>query len=389
MSVKMPWYSEQLDKARIPSPRGHGHWFDVWAEQVFYADALANNKQVYTHTFQGVIDDEDAQACIAWVKERTRAIVHRNCKDAPIILVCVADDAVVDVHYNKSSRDFTVEMVATDASLIDDFHEFSKDRIKQRSEYSGEVYMLGEVRGDVRLYHLGHGGVPLERGNYAPKVIESYDKMVRELGAPTPRGGLALIDGSPGTGKTFFVRGLIEAIANAIFIYIPASMIEALDKPSFVPALLGVASENPGPKILVIEDADVLLVERKMDNVAALSTLLNITDGTFGDLIDLRVIATTNARRIEIDKAMQRKGRVLDKITIEALQPDHANDLTEKLLEGAKPKGNVRLRPWTREKLLGDVYDYAIEYGWQPPTRRKSSFHTMGDKSKDMINTFC
>ena len=53
-----------------------------------------------------------------------------------------------------------------------------------------------------------------------------------------------------------------------------------------------------------MEDADATLATRQIDNVGRLSDLLNMSDGILGEMADLRIIATTNAKSTEIDEAV-------------------------------------------------------------------------------------
>ena len=62
-----------------------------------------------------------------------------------------------------------------------------------------------------------------------------------------------------------------------------------------------------------------------------MAELLNATDGIWGDALNLRVIATTNARHCEIDPALLRPGRLCCRLAVGLLRPEHASRVFERL----------------------------------------------------------
>lgn len=47
-----------------------------------------------------------------------------------------------------------------------------------------------------------------------------------------------IIDGPPGSGKTYMVRGMVHDIPRAQFMVVPSSMAQALDGPEMLGMLL-------------------------------------------------------------------------------------------------------------------------------------------------------
>jgi len=216
-------------------------------------------------------------------------------------------------------------------------------------------------RGLVHVVTKGHcgftlrvatrAGLPIERDNYAPEVLTAYDRVVADLGEPSPAGRLVLLEGPPGTGKTHLVRGLIEAVSPATFVLLPAEMVESIDRPEL---MLDAAEsrDTRGPLIFVIEDADGCLVPRANDNMSAIRSLLNCTDGILGSAFDLRIIATTNARRFEIEPALLRAGRLSERISVDTLSRAQASRILARL--------TGETAPLAREPMvLADVYSEA------------------------------
>ena len=64
-------------------------------------------------------------------------------------------------------------------------------------------------------------------------------------------------------------------------------------------------------KVVILEDAESLLMQRASDNQVNLSNLLNISDGFLGEMLKLHVICTVNCPIDKIDPAILRPGRLV------------------------------------------------------------------------------
>jgi hypothetical protein len=84
-------------------------------------------------------------------------------------------------------------------------------------------------------------------------------------------------------------------------------------------------------KVVILEDAESLLMQRGADNQENLSNLLNISDGFLGEMLKLHVICTINCPMDKIDPAILRPGRLLAMREFVRLSPVQAA-----LLAGAK-----------------------------------------------------
>ena len=116
--------------------------------------------------------------------------------------------------------------------------------------------------------------------------------------------GLYLLHGQPGTGKTSFIKTILSRITNKA-IYITPGFADQLASPD----LIGVLMDHPG-SVLVIEDAETVLMKRQADNSNAVSNLLNLTDGFPADFLKLNIICTFNTKLDDIDPALLRGGRL-------------------------------------------------------------------------------
>lgn len=160
---------------------------------------------------------------------------------------------------------------------------------------------------NVHGLHLHDGPIPvcnIDLGlNYGDDFL-AKDVLVEEFIASN-ESGIILFHGEPGTGKSFYLKHLVQKSQRDI-IFLPNQMIDALTTPDFAEFML--KQKN---KTLLIEDAEDALLDRKENRFsAAVSTLLNLTDGLLGDAIKLKIICTFNMDIAEIDKAVMRKGRL-------------------------------------------------------------------------------
>src|SRR5690606_41754900 len=83
--------------------------------------------------------------------------------------------------------------------------------------------------------------------------------------------------------------------------------------------------------ILIIEDAEELVISRDNKQNSGLSFLLNLTDGLLRESLGIQIIATFNTDVRNIDKALLRKGRLSAIYEFKKLSVNRTNVLLEKL----------------------------------------------------------
>lgn len=150
-----------------------------------------------------------------------------------------------------------------------------------------------------------------------------YEDTVNLFKIDSP--GLILFSGPPGTGKSYFIRHLVDT-TNKKFVYISTDTAAVLSDPSFI----SFALENLSDCVLVIEDAECVLVDRQKSNHGACSTILNITDGIFGSILNTKILATINVDE-RIDSALLRKGRLLARVNFNPLNVEKSNKILARL----------------------------------------------------------
>jgi hypothetical protein len=157
--------------------------------------------------------------------------------------------------------------------------------------------------------------------------FREIDKLITTSLESNKKNGLILLHGKYGTGKTYYLRHLINSIGRK-FIYFPLNMIESLSSPSFLPFI----AEHQNA-VLILEDCESILVKRENGpgNSSALSNLLNIGDGLLADALNINVICTFNSGLKKIDDAILRKGRLIASYEFKELETVKAQQLSNSI----------------------------------------------------------
>jgi len=218
--------------------------------------------------------------------------------------------------------------------------------------FVSDKYVTHDDRGSLGLLFHGRNGFSTRDFTIPMPVIDfnlNYNKGFEEvnntiyLALSMQKGkGLVLLHGKPGTGKTTYIRYLINRL-NKNKIFIPPNLTEMLSDPGFIPFLM----DNPDC-VLFVEDAENVLRSREDgQNNQAVSNILNITDGLLSDCLNIQIVATFNTHLKNIDEALLRKGRLIAQYEFTSLKPDRAEMLADSL--------NVWLDD-TDDLTLADIY---------------------------------
>lgn len=185
--------------------------------------------------------------------------------------------------------------------------------------------------------------------------FRSVDREIRAA-IDEKRSGLILLHGTPGTGKTSYVKALMSGYVDTKFIFVPNDFVGDLLKPDFVTFLI--KQKNA---ILVIEDAEKIIISRdKHESNSVVSTILQLTDGLFSDYLNIKVICTFNTDVSKVDKALFRKGRLIAFYEFNALSVAK----TKALLNGHANAVNQGM-------TLAEIYHFAkTDYSEQGKKKR-------------------
>ncbi len=337
-----------------------------WAEGAFVKRAISSNKTLYEISLEGCNDPE----ILSSLKKEFEDIIGTNIvqtyydtgKKRSYFRKYVWDDGLMTV---SDSKDDWLDISGTtlDKEIFEKIISLFEGKLKPRASNKGVVYMLGKTATGLELFNIGKGGVEFDEINYTDSVVKGYRRLVADFKSKSPSGRLGILSGPPGSGKTYLIRALLEEV-SACFVMIPATMVDAIGSPDIIPHMLKIKEANPGYSIVfIIEDGDRVLLKRGMDNVSAISTLLNVTDGILGDLVDLRVLVTTNEKTVKVEPALLRPGRISARVDVGFIDSDKAYAIYHKLM------GNMNVAPEWEDKnkiTLSTVYQKARENGWLP-----------------------
>ena len=124
--------------------------------------------------------------------------------------------------------------------------------------------------------------------------------------------GIHLLRGDPGTGKTSFIRYLVEMLRTTHrFYFLPSYEYARVGNGTLIEFLHDERDEHRNLQfVVVMEDAEAVLMPRKVDTGFSVSAMLNLTDGLLGEGLNLQFICTVNCEIAELDPAIVRPGRL-------------------------------------------------------------------------------
>ena len=135
--------------------------------------------------------------------------------------------------------------------------------------------------------------------------------------------GIILLHGEKGTGKTNYLKWLTRQV-NSKFVFVPINMIGHISSPAFIGDLI----DNKG-SILVIEDCEQYIQDRRGSDTSIVSPLLQLTDGFLSDIVNIKIIATFNDDSAKVDPALKREGRLIAEYEFDKLKAPKVSALTD------------------------------------------------------------
>ena len=192
--------------------------------------------------------------------------------------------------------------------------------------------------------------------HYGPDAVEFDRKLVNVL--RTENGGATILHGPAGTGKTSYIRSLMGKLCQTHrFYYLPMNAMRFLAEPDVVNFWLR-EDRRAGPdvkKVVVLEDAEDILMQRAVDNCKQASVLLNVADGLLGDFLQLHLLCTVNAPIEKLDPAVVRPGRLLAYREFRRLNVEQARRIATARGITLPPQPDYSLAEIYRQPAAGDM----------------------------------
>lgn len=224
----------------------------------------------------------------------------------------------------------------------------------EKNEYNEMTLTPHKVKGfDLNIHE-----------NYNDDFLLSHDKIEKWLTDFSIKNNkLVLLHGDPGSGKTNYIKYLLNRDDGLKKIYIPPYFVQSMADPAFFPVI-----RKEKDSLLIIEDAEKVLINREesSDN-SVISILLNICDGIMADVLNFKIIATFNTDEDKIDPALKRRGRMFLKHNFGALTEQKTENLFKKLYGDNKP-------PKPR-MTLAEIYNDENDFSPKPEKRKMGFIH--------------
>ncbi len=239
--------------------------------------------------------------------DKTLVILKNNC------LVEFDDDYCEILHHGND-----VTFLEDVTQLVNKF----KERQKRQPQ---EINLIVQNKHglDLKAIEIKRTKLDLDLF-YEDEFAETDDVITKRLNKNNDK-GIILLHGLPGTGKTTYLRYLIGKIKKRV-LFLSPSVAGNLMNPDFIELLI----DNPNT-VLIIEDAENIIMDRKYESSSSVSNLLNISDGLLADFLNVQLICTFNSALTMVDSALMRKGRLIAKHEFGKLSVEKAQRLSDHL----------------------------------------------------------
>lgn len=211
-------------------------------------------------------------------------------------------------------------------------YEYANELVKVFAAYKAPQK---EEDFEINIITANSNGLDLKQLDIKPTVLDvdlyyndnfkTIDDTIKQRLAKENDKGIILLHGLPGTGKTTYLRHLIGNLKKKV-LFVSPSVAGNLMNPEFIDLLI----DNPNA-VLIIEDAENIIMDRKANNSSSVSNLLNISDGLLSDCLNVQIICTFNSSLHLIDSALLRKGRLIAKYEFDKLSIEKSQRLSDSL----------------------------------------------------------
>jgi len=331
-----------------------------WIKQLLSLRALRGAGAVYDFSLHGrpMVSIQEFMSAVATLGGR---VIEENVFDMTSVSAdeelsfkrqtIVWENGVARFHCTKERAEFFIFSLSK--ALVEKAVEITNTLIADYVKSDGRVFVLVQTMKGIEFESIGIAAKVFEESNYKQEVVDGYRHVVKDLTNNDPCGRIVIFDGVPGTGKTYMVRALLHDVPDAMFLLVSADLVASLASPGIVKSIIKHRQGSTGPTVFIVEDADSVLAKRGNDNMSSVSAVLNLSDGILGNLLDLRIVATTNVSRDELDEAILRASRLCRRIEVPPL--DYARAVTCLTRLG----GDTTLLNDTKEYSLGELYRLA------------------------------
>jgi len=304
-----------------------------------------------------------------YVEDKGGRLIYREIRGVGDQTIYLWKDGILDLTVSGSY--VSVQVMSHDQKFVEEIRDYFKP-MWLPAEKKGHIYAIVRQGMHLGLNSIGNAGIPLVADNYTKKVQDDYRFAINDLNSESPSGRIVIMRGPAGTGKTHLIRAMLLQVPDAMFVLISPEVVTNLAGPELLPLLMNYRGGSTGPIVLVLEDADRCLVTRADENMSLIQSLLNLGDGILGSLLDIRIVATTNADELKMEPAIMRPGRLSKMLDVNHVDFETATSIFTRLLPGlAMPEVLKKNNPHNPLKMtLAEVYSLARQNGWKASPRK-------------------
>ena len=309
----------------------------AWRISDIYGSDFLNIQTLYLYRFRKIpamawIGGISVDECLGYLRNNYADRIVDNYQssvygkesgelETGISYVVLAGKTIIELSYG-------VVQIAYDLDNAIEINALAKVLGSFREKTKAEVFEINIItrRNDgLVLKPLTINPMLLDVGLYYNDDFAEVDKVISERLAAKNDKGIVLLHGLPGTGKTTYLRSLVGSLAKRV-LFVSPSVAANLSNPEFIDLLLDYPNS-----ILVIEDAENIMRDRKLDSGSSVSNLLNLSDGLLSDCVSVQIICTFNSSLDQVDSALMRKGRLIARYDFGKLSVEKARKLSASL----------------------------------------------------------
>lgn len=307
------------------------------AQDQLFDDYFISGKLFYLNEFGTIpnifyLGGIDGNKIIDWIKAGNAGTVSKmyqrryydwseSRQSTSMTLIQMEEAFILEVSSGYVYIYYGIEQAESISRLVEQFIPF-EDKVEE-GEFN--IFVISRGRSGLELKELSIAPTTLDIGLFYNDDFIAVDQVIRERLLTEKDKGIILLHGIPGTGKTTYLRHIVGQLKKKVLFVSPNVAVDLMD-PEFIDLMI----DNPNA-VLVIEDAENIIFDRRYNSRSGVSNLLNISDGLLSDCLNVQIICTFNSALHLIDPALLRKGRLIARYEFGKLSVEKAQKLAETL----------------------------------------------------------